>query len=89
MSETLQQYFCKGVLLNEYYALFDYYLSHALICWGSSSYIYRLFGLQRKCTGIVKFDFGDHDRCKFKELGILIISSIYIIRNLNYIKIIY
>lgn len=71
------------VLRTAYFAVFHPHISYAILAWGHSSGVRRLFALQRRAVRIMaRLGYRDDCREAFASLGILTVPSLYILENL-------
>ena len=75
------------ILRIAYFAVFNSHLTYAILAWGHSAEVWRLFGLQRKAVRLIS-DLAYRDDCRqaFIDLGILTFPCLYILENLLYVK---
>ena len=75
------------VLKSAYYALCESHLSYGILVWGHSSIRHHLFSLQRKAIRILaNINYRDDCKEQFKNLQILTLPCIYILKCLLYVK---
>ena len=76
-----------SVLRTAYFGVFHAHLTYAVLAWGHAADVGRLFRLQRKAIRILAgLKFRDDCRDAFRGLGILTLTSVYILQNLLYIR---
>ena len=74
-------------ILAAYYGYFHSNLSYAVLTWGHSCHIKKVFGLQRKCIRIIgNLDYRADCRQCFVDLNILTVPCIYILQCCLYVK---
>lgn len=77
----------NSILKTVYFATFHAHFTYAIVVWGHSTDMKRIFGLQRKAIRILsQLSFREECRLSFRHLGILTVPSVYIFENLIYIK---
>lgn len=73
--------------MTAYFSIFHSHLTYAILAWGHSPGISRVFRLQRKALRLIGgLHFADDCRTVFKRMNVLTLPSIYIFQNLLYIK---
>ena len=76
-----------NTLKTAYYALVHSILSYAVVVWGHSCHVGRVFRLQRRAMRTVAgLSFREDCRDAFRTYGILTFPSVYILETLLYIK---
>nr|CAI5830341.1 unnamed protein product [Callosobruchus analis] len=75
------------VLRTAYFAIFQPHISYAILAWGHSAEVHRLFAIQRKLVRIIS-GLGYREDCReaFIALSILTVPALYIWQNLLFIK---
>lgn len=75
------------VLVTAYYALFQSHISYAVLAWGHSAGVRRLFGIQRRVVRVMAgLGYMDDCRAAFTSFGILTVPAIYIFENLCFAR---
>uniref|UniRef100_A0A1B6JF12 Reverse transcriptase domain-containing protein n=1 Tax=Homalodisca liturata TaxID=320908 RepID=A0A1B6JF12_9HEMI len=88
MIRRLKQYVTLDVLLSVYYAYIQSHLSYGIIVWGCDSNIKKLLILQKRVLRIMcNASCRTHCKPLFKDLGILTVTSLYILQLLLYVRI--
>lgn len=76
-----------GTLLTAYHGCFASHLCYALLVWGHSPHVKKIFGLQRKCVRIIAgIRYRDCCRESFTRLHIMTLPSLYIYQCLCYVR---
>lgn len=76
-----------NMLRSCYFSLFYSAYKYAILSWGHSSHLGRVFGLQRHAIrALCGLGYRDDVRAKFRELNILTVPSAYIMVCLIYVK---
>ncbi|CAH1969187.1 unnamed protein product [Acanthoscelides obtectus] len=75
------------ILRMAYFAICHSHISYAILAWGHSSRVHRLFVLQRRAVRVVS-RLGCRDDCRdtFVKLEILTVPCLYIFENLLFVK---
>lgn len=77
----------QTVIKTVYFSLFQSVFSYAILTWGHSSHLCRIFSLQRRVMRIMsRLTFRQDVKEKFRELNILTVPSYYILKALMYVK---
>nr|CAI5834912.1 unnamed protein product [Callosobruchus analis] len=82
-------YFCVSadILRIAYFSIFHTHLSYAILSWGHSAGMLRVFGLQRKAVRIISsLRFRDDCRAMYVRLRILTVPCVYIFECLMYVR---
>ena len=76
-----------NVIKTAYYSLFQGTFSYAILTWGHTSYLNRIFGLQRRVVRVISgLSYRDNVKHKFIVLGLLTVPAFYIYVCLVYVK---
>ncbi|VEN33714.1 unnamed protein product [Callosobruchus maculatus] len=82
-------YFCVSadILRTAYFSIFHTHLSYAILSWGHSAGMLRVFGLQRKAVRIISsLRCRDDCRAMYVKLRLLTVPSVYILECLMYVR---
>lgn len=84
---VLKPYLNVEALLSVYYAHIYSHLSYGILLWGNHSAISKLFVLQKRCIRLIcGAKPGEHCKPFFVSLGVLTLSSMYVLDCLLYVK---
>lgn len=84
---VLKPYLNVEALLSVYYAHIYSHLSYGILLWGNHSAISKLFVLQKRCIRLIcGAKLGEHCKPLFVSLGVLTLSSMYVLDCLLYVK---
>ena len=87
MIRILKQSVSTHMLWNVYYAQFQSKIRYGILLWGRSEACVKILRIQKKVirmiTGLKK---GDSCKKKFRELGILTVTSLYVLEVLCYMR---
>lgn len=76
-----------NIIKTVYFSLFQGVFSYAILIWGHSSHLRRIFSLQRRVMRIMtRLTFRQDVKEKFIELNILTVPSFYILTTLMHVK---
>ena len=83
----LQHIVSTSTIKTAYFGYIHSKICYAILVWGHSCHLYKLFAIQRKCVRIMsKLNYRDDCRNAYKRLGIMTVPSIYIFSCLLYAK---
>lgn len=84
---NLRRCVSSDVLKTAYYAVFHSHLSYAILAWGHTPHIYRVFGIQRKALRIIT-GLGYRDDCRGEYVGmqLLTVPCVFILECLLYVR---
>ena len=79
MISNLTEEVSHDVIKIAYYSLFQGTFSYAILTWGHTSHLNRIFGLQRRVIRVISsLSYRDNVKHKFIELGLLTVPAFYI-----------
>lgn len=75
------------VLRTAYFAIFHTHVSYAILAWGHSAEVHRVFGMQRKAVRVMS-GLGYMDDCRnvYVRLGLLTVPCLYVLECLLYVR---
>lgn len=84
---NLVQITSRETLLTVYHGNFHSHLTYAILCWGHSCHVNKVFAQQRKCVRIIA-GVGYREDCRnlFKKFKILTLPCVYIMQCLLFVK---
>lgn len=87
MIRNLKNNVSVNVLLTAYFAYFHSNMTYAILNWGHSCHLPKVFGVQRRCVRVISGkSYRDCCKTKFREMGILTVPCVYILECVTYVK---